>query len=499
MRPQHSSSRQFSEHRNLPQPSTVSKVLKDVKESLGLQELIIQGECVAPRRAGPNWNFDLVSVSASGLDILPCTIWEDQAPSIDSSLRARGRSLEQAMTAGMVLKLQGSTWLAKGGRIHVRVTSLEPEFARNGDLYVERRQAWASLSTAGADAHRMRAKHVHANPDTAFHDAKLVPSRVMVLGSENGQGVGDFKRRLEAKKGSGPEVLYRHLSWPTGGNIRLFKDYLDEAERADLDLVLLLRGGGPWSDLAGYEREDLALAICKSKVPVATAVGHDADVSLADRAAKLSFATPSAAAEAIRRAHWRQFAVAKKEADRKAELGRRQRAREDIAGRLRNQRNDIEKAVDSARKEWDDEKRQLATGLARSRNEALSLDIALKNAVRVHTQDLLEAAERRVRLISHLTTVATVAVVAALIGGAESVLRMFTTVLDPAGYWIYLATVVTSGTFVVFLQRNARKGIKQASPKPLKYPPRSPDDWREATKAVRSIRGMRKLRHHCPR
>lgn len=497
MSPHYSASRKLSDRQDPLEHATVSRIRETVKAGVR-RPVNIQGECVAPQRSGAKWNFDLVSWSPGGLDILPCTIWEDQAATIEAKLRTAGLSLESAITGGMVLKLSGTTWLGKDSRIHVRVSGLEPEFTRSGDLYVEGRRALASLEEAGADPERLRARHIHANPDKAFQDVSLCPSRVMVLGSEDGRGLGDFKRRLQATKGSGPEVLYRRMSWPPGGNIRLFRGYLDEADRSGLDLVLLLRGGGPWNDLVGYDREDLARAIHESKVPVATAVGHDADVFLADRAAKLSFATPTAAAEAIRRAQWRQFALAKKEADSKAELGRRQRDRKDVLERLRNQRDDIAKAVDSARKDWDDERRQLATDLARSRNSVLSLDLALKNAVTVHTQDLLEAAERRVRLISHLSTATTVAVVAVLVGGAESVLRMFTAAVDPAGYWIYMVAVTMGGALVVFLQRKARQRITQASAKPHKYPPLSADDWREATKVVRSIRGLRKLRYHRP-
>jgi exonuclease VII large subunit len=96
-----------------------------------------------------------------------------------------------------------------------------------------------------------------------------------------------------------PEVVYRALSWTESSSIKTVEAHLNEASRRNIDLVVLVRGGGPWSQLRGYERLDLALAIHKSRVPVATAVGHNADISLADRAAVLSFTTPTAAAEAI--------------------------------------------------------------------------------------------------------------------------------------------------------------------------------------------------------
>jgi exodeoxyribonuclease VII large subunit len=70
-------------------------------------------------------------------------------------------------------------------------------------------------------------------------------------------------------------------------------------ESAEIDVVIIARGGGSFEDLLPFSDERLVRAIATAPVPIVSAVGHEQDTPLSDLVADVRASTPTAAARLV--------------------------------------------------------------------------------------------------------------------------------------------------------------------------------------------------------
>ena len=169
------------------------------------------------------------------------------------------------------------------GELQLVVRALEPR--GRGALQLAFEQLWRRLEGEGLFAEERK------------RPLPAVPGRVGIVTSRSGAALRDV---LEVARQRYPGLPLRLADAPVQGReaeAELARALADLAARGDVDLILLVRGGGSLEDLQAFNGESLARAIVACPVPVLTGVGHEIDTTIADAVADARAPTPSAAAE----------------------------------------------------------------------------------------------------------------------------------------------------------------------------------------------------------
>lgn len=124
--------------------------------------------------------------------------------------------------------------------------------------------------------------------------------RVAVISSASAAGYGDFCNQLT---GNMRGLCFRTKLFPAvmqGDGVEasvIAALNAIAAEMDEWDAVVIIRGGGSTSDLAGFDTLALAENVAQFPLPVITGIGHERDDTVIDVVAHTRVKTPTAAAE----------------------------------------------------------------------------------------------------------------------------------------------------------------------------------------------------------
>ncbi|MDE0611040.1 MAG: exodeoxyribonuclease VII large subunit [Anaerolineaceae bacterium] len=237
-----------------------------------LQDVAVSGEISNLTRArSGHWYFTLKDASAS----LRCVMWRSAA--------ARQRFLPQEGDAVQALGHIGV--YEPRGEYQLYATLLRPMGV--GDLYARFEALKAALEAEGLfDPDRKRA-------------LPTFPRVIGVVTSPQAAAFQDvcnvLRRRFPLAEVWLSPAAVQGLEAPAQLRAALARLNAEE----EVDVILLIRGGGSIEDLWAFNDEALARAIVASRLPVVSGVGHETDFTIADFVADLRAPTPSAAAELV--------------------------------------------------------------------------------------------------------------------------------------------------------------------------------------------------------
>lgn len=131
----------------------------------------------------------------------------------------------------------------------------------------------------------------------------LLPRCIGIVTSSTGAAVRDIVRVIRRRNEAVSVLIAPARVQGEGAAFEIAQAIRILSLRAEVDVIIVGRGGGSMEDLWCFNDERVARAIVKSRVPIISAIGHETDFTIADFVADLRASTPSAAAELVAAAH----------------------------------------------------------------------------------------------------------------------------------------------------------------------------------------------------
>ncbi len=250
--------------------SEVVRIIKStVENDVYLQHVAMSGELSNYTIASSgHWYFTLKDSKAR----LSCVMFSNAAKRISTSLKEG----DQVIVFGRI-----SVYEASGS---VQCYVIDMQLAGIGDLYAQLEKTRKKLAEEGLfDLHLKKA-------------IPQYPHRIALVTSIKTAAYHDVMSTLQ-RRWPYAEVDLFHTAVQGQEAIAQIKDALLIADKANADVILLVRGGGSIEDLWCFNDESIIRTIALLSTPIISGVGHESDITLVDYVTDKRAPTPTGAAE----------------------------------------------------------------------------------------------------------------------------------------------------------------------------------------------------------
>lgn len=254
---------------------TVSQLTTYVKRKFDydpyLERVFVKGEIsnYNPKRRNSHQYF---SIKDKGAKLSAVLFLKEQ--------RKLNVELEEGMS---VLAVGRLSVYEKTGVYQLYIDHIEPEGL--GQLYAAYERTKKKLTEEGwFDSERKK-------PLVRF------PKKIGIITSQSGAVIQDIRTTIERRFPIVQLSLFPTVVQGDKAADSIVKSIKQADQIPDMDTLIVARGGGSFEDLFPFNEEKVALAIAHAQTPIISSVGHETDTTLADLAADIRAATPTAAAE----------------------------------------------------------------------------------------------------------------------------------------------------------------------------------------------------------
>lgn len=257
-----------------------------ISKQLGFRKFWIKCQIAKINTKGGHHYLELMdSTGGQKTAVARGIIWRLTYADIQKEFAQLGLRMEEVLKPDMEITVQVAVNFHKLYGMSLNIEKMDPN-AIIGDIEQQKRETLQRLQKEGLLDMQ---KRLYLGP---------INKKIALVGSPDTSGFNDFVKELTSNElYTGFTFKVFEASVQGDAAVSSLEAAISEANKWDVDAIVVIRGGGSKMDLHVFNHYNVCKAIAYSRVPVVVGIGHETDQVLADRVAYHSEKTPTAAAK----------------------------------------------------------------------------------------------------------------------------------------------------------------------------------------------------------